>query len=108
MMSRRQALAGAAASTALPTVAGGASLAQLMAPDPDDLGIYVSGCGCACDCCWYLCRKTMHGIRLCRKGQRWCRGRQPFLLIAVSQRLERSHDRDPLPVDIHGMARGCV
>jgi hypothetical protein len=25
-----------------------------MAPDPDYLGVRVSGCGAACDCCWYM------------------------------------------------------
>jgi hypothetical protein len=36
------------------------------APDPDDLGIFVPGCGCACDCSRYLRAHCAWG-RLVRK-----------------------------------------
>ena len=75
MLNRRDVLIGTAtvaAAAALPvrTVASAAKEAFFgdppMAPDPDYLGVYVSGCGRACDCSWYLRADCAWG-RLVRK-----------------------------------------
>ena len=69
---RREALTGAAAliAAALPVAPSHLSAAVLqhlpIASDPVDLGIFVPGCGSACECCWYLRSECAWG-RMVRK-----------------------------------------
>ena len=42
-----------------------------MAPDAESLGIFVSGCGTACDCCWYLRCECPWGVIVRKLGDRF-------------------------------------
>jgi hypothetical protein len=68
---RREVLAGAAGLFAAASVPVASVLAKVAVPDPDDLGIFVGGCGRACDCGWWLRSECAFGRWVRKLGDRF-------------------------------------
>jgi hypothetical protein len=112
-LSRREVIAGAAtsiAAAALPVRTRASAAADLIGQvwwrlaDP---GILVSGCGAACECCWYMRVDCAFGVHVRKIGDRFfvC-GRENFFLEGDEKILrEADPGFTPLPRDAEWCAK---